>query len=122
MPLTPIDEYRGGRPDAPREEHTKPSIPRRLWRGVKALLAELPVGGDLFTPADDDADDATEPAPETVSALPARDRPFTAPVHGQTESDQVEPVCIETDTELTISLPDNPEATITSDVWERVER
>lgn len=121
MPLTPIDESRGDRPHTPREEHGDRSLPRRLWGQAKELLANLPVGGSLFAPRDD-ADDETEATDDTVSDLPARDRPFTAPAGSHPDYNQAELVCIKTETELTISLPDNPEATITSDVWERVER
>jgi len=117
MTLTLIDEGRSDRPQTPREERAEPSVPRRLWRQAKALLADLPMGGSLLA-----SDDDTDAERDTTGALPTRDRPFTAPARHTAEHNQAELVCIETETELTISLPDNPEATITSDVWERVER
>ena len=123
MPLTPIDESRGDRPRPSRGQRAESSVTQRLWGRAKELLANLPVGGSRFVPPEDNADESAAGAEtETVSALPTHERPFTAPARNDSEPNQAEPVSIETDTDLTISLPDNPEASITSDVWERVER
>ena len=123
MPLTPIDESRGDRPRPSDGAHAESSVAQRLWGRAKELLANLPVGGSRFVPPDNDVDEsAADPERDTGSDLPTRERPFTTPARNSAEANQAEPVSIETDTELTISLPDNPEATITSDVWERVER
>ncbi|MBX0323029.1 hypothetical protein EGH21_08320 [Halomicroarcula sp. F13] len=68
------------------------------------------------------ADRAVEP-PECprVGDFPERDRPFTYPTRNHSERNQVDLVCVETGDRLTVSLPENPDATLTSDTWERVE-
>ncbi|MBV0923201.1 hypothetical protein KTS45_03220 [Halomicroarcula limicola] len=65
-----------------------------------------------------------EPAPTEcppIADLPERDRPFTYPARGHADANRADLVSVESGEELTISLPDNPDATITSDVWESVE-
>lgn len=65
-------------------------------------------------------DDANLPA-TSESALPARDRPFTAPARDDT-ANPPDLAAREEDGRLSVYYPDREGAEITSDTYERVER
>lgn len=59
---------------------------------------------------------------DAVPELPARDRAFTQPPGEAADDNPPEPVATVEGTKLTVKLPDRPETSMTSDVWQRVER
>ncbi|MBX0285560.1 hypothetical protein [Haloarcula salinisoli] len=119
MSLIPLDEPRGDGPDAGGDSPTDPSLVDRFLSGVRAVLLALPGVSALTSPqasarseaAVDTTEDDTSPERDTPAALPG------GPVGGQ-----VEVVSTETDDTLTVEAVDNPDATISSDTWEPVER
>ncbi|MFC7028128.1 hypothetical protein ACFQH8_12890 [Halomicroarcula sp. GCM10025710] len=58
----------------------------------------------------------------SVSGLPDRRRPFTYPTRDRPERNPVDLVGETRQDTLTITHPDNPDATITSDVWDDVRQ
>jgi len=137
MVLTPKDETAGAEASGASEEGAVPSLRRRLRARLRDLMDALPFterlrsrsvqrGGDgRGTSADPTplADDAVSPpACPSVPGFPDRQRPFTYPTRNHGEGNSVDLIGIETGGELTISLPENPEARLTSDEWVEVER
>lgn len=56
-----------------------------------------------------------------VDGLPPRDRPLTVPARDESWDNQPDLTVEETDEGLTLSMPEESEATMTSDVWEPIE-
>jgi hypothetical protein len=61
-------------------------------------------------------------ANDADAQLPERDQVFTRPPGDAVDDNPPEPVARVEGEKLTVELPDRPDASITSDVWERVER
>ncbi|WP_227015520.1 hypothetical protein [Haloarcula sp. JP-L23] len=136
MSLTPMDEPKGDHTGALPEVEDDPGLVQRFRLRARGFLRSLPGGNRLLSWGDDRggdrpqsrvhidglADRAVEP-PECprIGDLPRRDRPFTYPTRNHSERNRVDLVCVEMDDRLTVSLPENPDATLTSDTWERVE-
>lgn len=133
MSITPIDEPRSDRPVAADAEVRTRPLSKRIGARVRSVVASLPFGDRLLewrdreetrpeTHTDALADDAVSP-PEcpSVQNLPDRQLPFSYPTRNHPERNPVDLICIESDDAVTISLPENKDATITSDVWEQVE-
>jgi len=135
MSITPIDEPQSDRPVAADTEATSGSLRRRIRARLRSVVASLPLGERLLSRGDHDsprprprahtgglADEAVRPPDcPSVPNLPDRQRPFTYPTRNRSEQNPVELVAVESDDVVTISLPENEDAKITSDVWERVE-
>ncbi|WP_245180564.1 hypothetical protein [Haloarcula amylovorans] len=130
MSLTPIDKQRGGPPSTTSEEGDDSSLVGRAWARTRTVVDHLSGrvrrwfdrrrrGRSQTTARSDDAPTPAE-CPR-IADLPERDRPFTYPARDHADANQADLVSVESGEALTISLPDNPDATITSDVWESVE-
>ncbi|WP_276271596.1 hypothetical protein [Haloarcula litorea] len=132
MSLTPADETRGSTSDATPAPASDASLGERLRAGVRSALGRLP-GGDRAL-AWYDAREADGPDPETmaddavtppdcpaVPELPQREEPLTYPDRNRDTENDPDLVSTHRNQQLTVSHPDNPDATITSDTWERVE-
>ncbi|MBX0293936.1 hypothetical protein EGH23_03450 [Halomicroarcula sp. F27] len=125
-----MDKQRGDPPGTAREEGDDSSLVGRAWARTRTAIGHLSGrvrawfdrnrrGRSQTTPRSDDV-----PAPAEcprIAGLPERDRPFTYPARDHADANRADLVSVESGEELTISLPDNPNATITSDVWESVE-
>lgn len=57
----------------------------------------------------------------SVDGLPPRERPLTVPARDESWDNQPDLTVEETSDGLTLSMPEEPEATITSNVWEPIE-
>ncbi|MFC6973718.1 hypothetical protein ACFQL1_01940 [Halomicroarcula sp. GCM10025709] len=133
MSLTPLDGRQQDRAEAVRDGASAESLRSRLRARIGDLLARVPLARRLVG-ADGDADrpTATAPVPTDrspehsarvlVEDLPQRDRPFVTPARRAGDRNPVELDVSEGDDGLTLSLADNPDATITSDTYQRVER
>jgi len=113
MSLIPLDDRRGTTNPTPREGETPSSGVGRLWGHLKTLCAR--VSNRLRPRAA-----ASEDASVTVRALP-EDTTQQVEAVGMAH-EQLELVSTETETTLTVSAADNPDASVTSDTWTRVER
>ena len=119
MSLIPLDEPRGDGPDPGGAGGNEASLVDRVLSGVRAVLLALPGVSALASgrashrseTSVDATDTDTSPEPNTPAPLP-----------GGPASGQVEVVSTETDDTLTVEAVDNPDATISSDTWEPVER
>jgi len=131
-----MDEPRGARRDAPDADESSPSLVDRARHRLRSVVESLSVGRrclEWFDTRGQDkpqsrvhtdgfADDVVAPPTcPSVDGLPERSRPFTYPTRNHAESNPVELVSVEAGDRLTVTHPDNPEAKITSDVWEPVE-
>ena len=118
MSLIPLDESRASEPSDSRDSPDAASLTDRFRSGLKAVLLALP---GVSTLAGDGGSDRSEPGTDTAERDGSPDR--TAPVAlpgGSTGEFEV--VSTETDDTLTVEAVDNPDATISSDTWEPVER
>ena len=117
MSLIPLDEPRGdGSTGGDGPEDT--SLVGRFLSGLRAVLLALPGVSAL---ASESTSDRPEPVTDTTEcdASPDRKAPATLPGGSQGE---VEVVSTESDDTFTVEAVDNPDATISSDTWEPVER
>ncbi len=119
MSLIPLDEPRGDGPTAGADGPEDASLVDRFLSGAKAVLLALPGVSSLVTGQASDRSEASVDTPEDDTA-PERSAPAALP--GGPASGQVEVVSTETDDTLTVEAVDNPDATISSDTWEPVER
>lgn len=135
MSITPTDKP----PD--RDERTNGARSRRsgsLRARVAAVLRSLvdrlrrDESDDLPTVVEpsgtDDGDDSSPEAlerPATQAAdlegFPSRERPLTYPGREITGINSPDVVSVETEDGLRVSVPENPDATIVSDVWTTVD-
>jgi len=118
MSLIPLDEPRGGGPDTDRDGPEDTSLVDRVLSGLRAVLLALPGVSTLVTDADSDQSASTT---ELLERNASAEREAPAALPGGSAAD-VEVVCTETDDTLTVEAVDNPDATISSDTWEPVER
>jgi|GEM_PF-2537322 hypothetical protein len=117
MSLIPLDEPRGGGPAAGDDGPEDASLVDRFLSGATAVLLALPGVSALVTDADGDRSAVrAEPVERDAS-----DRTAPAMLSSGSAA-QVEVVSTETDDTLTVEAVDNPDATISSDTWEPVER
>lgn len=79
----------------------------------RMLEAPSPFGGDADAPELTDC--------PTVADLPPRERPLTVPARDESWDNQPDLTVEESDDELTLSMPEESGATITSDVWEPID-
>ena len=116
MSLIPLDEPRGNDGATPKEGAQTDTVVGRLWeRLTSAFRAFLPRSS---TRSDESAsDEPTRPALEPAE----KDRGSHSSA-ARTDTGRQEYVTTEHDDSLTLALADNPDAKITSDTWERVER
>ncbi|MFC6865362.1 hypothetical protein ACFQGE_18100 [Halomicroarcula sp. GCM10025817] len=131
MSVTPKGGGTGGQ-SVPRDDADDRSLTRRVLDGLTEVLRRVP-GVRRVVPEGDDrdrtevsgdslADTAVDPPQGgSVAGLPDRRRPFTYPARNRSERNAVELVGETRQDTLTITHPDNPDASITSDVWEDVE-
>ena len=113
MSLIPLDDRRGDGQPPSREGVSEPGVLGRLWNRVRSLLSSVA----------DHTSDHRHYETESVLALPDGADPHPdGGVTGRGDSEPLELVCTETDDRLTVSVADNPDATITSDTWVPVER
>jgi len=122
MSLIPLDESRGDGPNDGRAGPEDASLVDRFVSGLRAVVLALPGVSALATDADEDraGSVATVEHDGDRDASPDEKAPATLP--GGPPSGQVEVVSTETDDTLTVEAVDNPDATISSDTWEPVER
>ena len=114
MSLIPPDESRGDRPTDGRDTPDELSLIDRFRGGLKAVLLAFPGVSAVLS---DRSSDRSEPAmPATASGSEA-----PTPLPGGPQSD-IKVVSNESDDTLTVEAVDNPDATISSDTWEPVER
>lgn len=131
-----MDEPRGARGDAPDGDGRSPSLLDRARRRLRSVVESVSIGQrclDWFDTRGQDRPqsqihtdgfaDNVVPPPECppVDGLPRRSRPFTYPTRNHAESNPVDLVSVEAGNRLTVTHPDNPDAKISSDVWESVE-
>lgn len=117
MSLTPLDESRGTSPSQPTEGEPTDTLVGRLGTALREAVRALVPNG----PAGSTTDESSESTP----ALEPADRRRTergSSTRREPERGQLELVTTETDERLTVSDADNPDAKISSDTWERVER
>jgi len=119
MSLIPLDEPRGDGPDHGGDGPKDASLADRFLAGVRALLLALPGASALASSQASERSDATL---DTTDADSSPERNTPAPLPSGPTSGQVEVVSTETDDILTVEAVDNPDATISSDTWEPVER
>jgi hypothetical protein len=131
MSLTPLDEQRRERSEAARDGASPESLRSRLRARISDVLARVPVANRLIGTESDRAVETVATAPTrspdhttrvVVDGLPQRDTPFVTPVCQTRDQNPAELDAAETEDGLTLSLGDNPEATITSDTYQQVER
>jgi hypothetical protein len=132
MSVTPKGGGTGGQA-VPREDTDDRSLTRRVLDGLTEVLRRVPGVRRVVTESDDGGGDETTadaladetvdpPQGGSVAGFPDRRRPFTYPARNRSERNAVELVGETRRDTLTITHPDNPDASITSDVWEDVER
>ncbi|MDS0281657.1 hypothetical protein [Haloarcula onubensis] len=119
MSLIPLDQPRGDGPNSPGDGPEDASLLGRFLSGCKAALLALPGVSALASDRDDDRSEPTLDATERERSS-ERKAPATLPAGSATG--EVEVVSTETDDTLTVEAVDNPDATISSDTWEPVER
>jgi len=116
MSLIPLDEPRGDDGSTPGEGAQTDTVVGRLWeRLTSAFRAFLP--RPSTRPRGSDSDESTRPALEPAE----KDRGSQSSA-ARTDTGRQKYITTEHDGILTLSLADNPDAKITSDTWERVER
>lgn len=111
MSLIPLDEQRGDDGTTPAEAQPRRRGVGHLWDRLQTLVAQvaerLGAGGATET-----ADEATHALPDTSDSGETVE---TLRRHAELQSS-------EADGTLTVTDADNPDASITSDTWESVER
>jgi hypothetical protein len=112
MSLIPLDDQRGDDEQPPHGGPSDSGLLDRLGRRVRSMWTTV---AEAVRPRDSQAGDRPTP-----TALPTVARDTT----GSTDDggSELQLVCTQTDDHLTVSVADNPDATITSDTWEPVER
>lgn len=135
MSITPTDKP----PDA--DEPADTPLSRRAGRlrdGVERFLGALVDGvrslGQWLSPDDSSVDsdhtarrrdarpDArSDRSPPDLDGFPERERPLTYPGREVSGVNSPDVVSVETDQGLRLSVPENPDATIVSDVWTTVD-
>ena len=106
-------------------DQTDRSVPGRLRDLVAAVTRRLRERLD----GDASADDGTRDQPSQESATfdldregyPDRDRPLTYPGREDHDVNTTDVVGVETDDGLRLSVPENPDAKVVSDVWVEIE-
>jgi len=122
MSLIPLDEPRGDGPTTPRTGPGEDTPIRRFLSGLKSALRAIFGAG---SPADGQSGETAKPdgaSERGVARAQAADRPAELPSGSASDSGRVELVSRETEDTLTVAVADNPDATISSDTWESVER
>jgi hypothetical protein len=119
MSLIPLDEPRGDGPKTSREGPADPTIVQRFLAGVKTVLLSLPGGSILAGESAESESEARPAEPERASDQMAQ---ATLPASSDTSGRVIEVVSTESGDTLTVEAVDNPDATISSDTWESVER
>ncbi|WP_262176763.1 hypothetical protein [Haloarcula laminariae] len=118
MSLIPLGEPRGDGPENGRDGPDDEPLVTRLLSGLRAVVLALPGASTLASePASDQPDPAVDAADRDTS--PDRNAPAALPGRAGSE---VEVVSTEADDTLTVEAVDNPDATISSDTWEPIER
>jgi len=112
MSLIPLDEQRGDDRDTPGEGPPARSAVGRLWGRVTSALRAF-LAGPSARPRESGGDESVGPALKPAET----DGPASRPDTGRQEY-----VTTEHGERLTLALADNPDARITSDTWEPVER
>lgn len=137
MSITPIDKPPDG--EEPRDE----TLSRRSWSLRKyagrflSWLGERVAGATVRADGDGDSrpvdesgtNGGTESDPEPVTpadcpafrGFPGREQPLTHPARNSPGINAPDVVSIETDQGLRLSVPENPDAVVTSDVWTTVD-
>lgn len=137
MGLIPMDQPRGTGGETVDEDVNSSPLLERSKHLIRSAIERIPSGQTFLQwfdtrgqdkpqsriHTDGFADNVVAP-PEcpTVSDLPARTRPFTYPTRNHTENNTVDLIAVESDDQLTVRHPDNPDAKITSDSWAPVEQ
>ena len=118
MNVIPPDESRGDRPTDGRDTPDERSFIDRLRGGLKSVLLAFPGVSAVLSTRSTDRSESVKPANEP-DADSGSEAPTPLPGGQQSE---LEVVSDESDDTLTVEAADNPDATITSDTWEAVER
>ena len=118
MSLIPLDEPRGDGPSDGRDGPGDTPLTARLRSGLRTVLLALPGASVL---ANDSAGDQPEPTGDAAERDVSPDRTAPAALPGGSGS-EVDVVSTEADDVLTVEAVDNPDATISSDTWEPIER
>jgi hypothetical protein len=132
MSVTPKGGGKGGHAITATEAESK-SLKRRVLDGLVPVLRRIPLARRIVPSNSGECTNATPTSAPTddiadhreggsVSGLPDRRRPFTYPTRDRPERNPVDLVGETRQDTLTITHPDNPDATITSDVWEDVRQ
>jgi len=124
MSLIPLDEPRGDGRSTTRDERDDRSLLQRFWAGMKATVLALPGARALVDRPTATAESASSNAvPATREPDRPTDRKAPATIdNGPDEDEGPELVSTEEGDTLTVEVVDNPDATISSDTWEPVER
>ena len=118
MSLIPLDEPRGDGPNAGGDGPKDTSLVGRFLSGLRAVLLALPGVSALVSEA---GSDQPEPVTDATERNVSPDRKAPAALPGGSEH-EVEVVSTERNDTFTVEAVDNPDATISSDTWEPVER
>jgi len=119
MSLIPLDEPRGDGPDADGNGPENTSLVGRFRSGLRTVLLALP--GISAVSETDRPGDRIEAVTDTTELGGSTDGKASAALpSGKTNG--VEVVSTETGDTLTVEAVGNPDATISSDTWEPVER
>lgn len=137
MSITPVDKPPDGDDEPDGALSRRSSVLRacvgRLVTWLGARVAEAGLGSDgqdatrsARTAASDGGSDveATPVEPADCPAFedfPEREQPLTHPARNLPGINTPDVVCIETEDGLRLSIPENPDAELTSDVWMPVE-
>jgi hypothetical protein len=109
MSLIPLDDRRGDDRQTPPEGQSQRGGVGSLFQRVRSVITAV---ADRFRGSEDDQ--------QAVEALP--DEGLQTGETIETLRTELELVSSKDDETLTVTDADNPEATITSDTWESVER
>lgn len=112
MGIIPLNEPRGDGPDTDRNGSENNSLVDRFRSGLQAMLLALPGAPVVARETEPDQSESVTPSP---------DRTTPTPLPGSATS-EVEIVSTNTTDALIVEAVDNPDATVTSDTWESVER
>jgi len=114
MSLIPLDDRRGDEEPTPPEGRTQHTTVGRLWDRLRSVLTRATHRLGI-RPATDEGSHGT------VQALPEETRVEPGETSETLRTD-LQLVSSENGETLTVTDADNPDATITSDTWETVER
>lgn len=122
MNRTPLSEPRDSASPTTREEPVRSGIFGRLWDRIKSGFKSL-IGRDHAAVQDSQETQSGMLTPSSAK-LPARRRTTVSSADNRRRprETQQELVSTRTGDELTLTVADNPDASISSDTWEPVER